>query len=312
MNTPTMALGTMYFGTRVDERTAFSILDRYAELGGAFIDTSNNYSFWTSETGFGGQSEALLGRWLASNPGVRVRISTKVGAQPTRVGGFPDHLEGLGKDVVRTAMAQSLERLGVDSVDLYWAHVEDPAVPVEDLVETFGGLVRDGLTARWGVSNHPSWLLERIRATAESAGQAQPSAYQQRYSYLQPAGGVAVEGQPIPLGMLSPDGLDFLRRNPSFDGWVYTATLQGRYDRNDRPLEPEYHHPGTERRLAALNHIATARGLRPGQVVLAWLSSGTPTLTPIVGVSTIDQLNQAVEAASTHLTKPELEMLDSA
>ncbi|RFU39043.1 aldo/keto reductase [Actinomadura logoneensis] len=312
MNAPTMALGAMYFGTKVDERTAFAILDRYAELGGSFIDTSDNYSFWTSDTGFGGQSEALLGRWLASNPGVRVRLSTKVGAQPTRVGGFPDHLEGLRKDVVREAMAQSLERLGVDGVDLYWAHVEDPAVPVEDLVETFGGLVSDGLTARWGVSNHPSWLLERIRATAEHAGRAQPSAYQQRYSYLQPAGGMAVEGQPVPLGMLSPDGLDFLRRNPSFDGWVYTATLQGRYDRDDRPLEAEYRHPGTERRLAALNRVATARGLRPGQVVLAWLASGNPALTPIVGVSSVEQLEQAVLGASTSLTEDEMAVLDGA
>ncbi|MGW7681716.1 aldo/keto reductase [Kribbella sp. NPDC054772] len=312
MNAPTMALGTMYFGTRVDERTAFSILDRYAELGGTFIDTSDNYSFWTSETGFGGQSEALLGRWLASNPGVRVRLSTKVGAQPTRVGGFPDHLEGLRGDVVRGAMKQSLERLGVDAVDLYWAHVEDPAVPVEDLVETFGGLVRDGLTARWGLSNHPSWLLERIRAAAERADQPQPTAYQQRYSYLQPAGGMPVEGQPIPLGMLSADGLDFLRRNPSFDGWVYTATLLGRYDRDDRPLEPEYRHPGTDSRLAALIRIATARGLRPGQVVLAWLASGTPALTPIVGVSSVDQVEQAVVGASTILTEDELAALNAA
>ncbi|MFG1626751.1 aldo/keto reductase [Kribbella sp. NPDC049227] len=312
MDTPTMALGTMYFGTTVDERTAFSILDRYAELGGAFIDTSDNYSFWTSETGFGGQSEALLGRWLASNPGVRVRLSTKVGAQPTRVGGFPDHLEGLREDVVRAAMAQSLERLGVDGVDLYWAHVEDPTVPVQDLVETFGGLVRDGLTARWGVSNHPSWLLERIRATAEHTGHPQPAAYQERYSYLQPAGGMDVEGQPIPLGMLSPDGLDFLRRNPSVDGWVYTATLQGRYDRNDRPLETEYRHAGTERRLAALTRVATARGLRPGQVVLAWLASGNPALTPIVGASSIEQVEQAVAGASTILTEDELATLDHA
>ncbi|MEV6889539.1 aldo/keto reductase [Kribbella sp. NPDC051137] len=312
MNTPTMALGTMYFGTRVDERTAFSILDRYAELGGVFVDTSDNYSFWTSETGFGGQSEALLGRWLAANSGVPVRLSTKVGAQPTRVGGFPDHLEGLRKDVVREAMAKSLERLGVDSVDLYWAHVEDPAVSLEDLVDTFGGLIGDGLTARWGVSNYPSWLLERIRATAEHAGQPQPTAYQERYSYLQPAGGMAVEGQPIPLGMLSPDGLDFLRRNPSFDGWVYTATLQGRYDRDDRPFETEYLHPGTERRLAALNRVASARGLRPGQVVLAWLASGTPTLTPIVGVSSVGQLEEAVVGACTILTEDELAALEGA
>ena len=151
------------------------------------------------------------------------------------------------------------------------------------------------------MSNHPSWLLERIRATAERAGHPQPVAYQERYSYLQPAGGMAVEGQPIPLGMLSPDGLDFLRRNPSFDGWVYTATLQGRYDRNDRPLETEYRHPGTDRRLAALTRVATARGLRPGQVVLTE-EIGPPATQAIV----------AVVGASTILTEDELAALDGA
>jgi aryl-alcohol dehydrogenase-like predicted oxidoreductase len=302
----------MYFGTTVDERDAFAILDRYAELGGSFIDTSNNYSFWTSETGFGGQSEALLGRWLASNPGVGIRLSTKVGAQPTRRGGFPDHVEGLREEAVRRALAESLDRLGVERVDLYWAHVEDPTVPVQALVETFGALVREGLAARWGVSNHPSWLLERIRATAEDAGLPQPGAYQERYSYIQPAGGMDVAGQPIALGMLSPDGLDFLRRNPSIDGWVYTATLQGRYDRKDRPLEIEYQHPGTERRLAVLERVADARGLQPGQVVLAWLASGSPALTPIVGVSSVEQVEQAVEGASTVLTPDELSALNTA
>jgi len=93
MTQSTMVLGTMYFGTRVDEKAAFAILDRFVEHGGRWLDTSNNYSFWTSDTGFGGQSEALLGRWLQSNPGAPVRLSTKVGAQPTRVGGFPDHLD---------------------------------------------------------------------------------------------------------------------------------------------------------------------------------------------------------------------------
>ena len=69
MTAAALALGTMYFGTRVEERAAFAILDRYAELGGQWLDTSNNYSFWTSDTGFGGQSEELLGRWLRANPG---------------------------------------------------------------------------------------------------------------------------------------------------------------------------------------------------------------------------------------------------
>jgi aryl-alcohol dehydrogenase-like predicted oxidoreductase len=254
----------------------------------------------------------VLGRWLRANPGVAVRISTKVGAQPTRPGGFPDHLEGLGRDTVRKSLDASLERLGVDAVDLYWAHVEDPTVPVDELVATFGGLVTGGLVGRYGISNHPSWLLERIRAAAERGGYAQPTGYQQRYSYFQPLPGQPVEGQPIPLGMLSDDGLDFLRRNPAISGWVYTATLLGSDDRADRPLSAEYRHAGNQRRHTALTAVARERGLRPGQVVLAWLASGQPRLVPIVGVSTVEQLEQAWSGVNTTLTEDEMSTLDTA
>lgn len=310
MNPTAMALGTMYFGSRLDDSAAFAILDRYVELGGEWLDTSNNYSFWTSDTGFGGQSEALIGRWLRANPGAPVRLSTKVGAQPTRVGGFPDHLEGLAADTVRASLPGSLERLGVDKVDLYWAHVEDPNISVAELAATFGGLVNAGLVGRYGVSNHPSWLLERIRAAAEQAGLPAVSGYQQRYSYFQPLPGVPVEGQPLPLGMLSHDGLDFLRRHPDVEGWVYTATLLGGYDRADRPLSLAYQHVGNERYRAALDQVAGRRGVRPGQVVLAWLRSGEPALTPIVGVSTVDQLEQAWAGVTTRLEDDELSALD--
>lgn len=312
MNTPDMALGTMYFGTRVDEATAFAILDRFADLGGQWLDTSNNYSFWASDSGVGGQSETVIGRWIRSNPGVAVRLSTKVGAQPTRPDGFPDNLEGLSRETVRAALRDSLDRLSSDRVDLYWAHVEDPHVPVDDLVATFGGLVADGLIDRYGVSNHPSWLVERIRGAAERTGHPALTAYQQRFSYYQPLPGSPVEGQPMPLGMLSDDGRDFLRRNPEISGWVYTATLLGRYDRDDRPLPPEYVHVGNDRRRAALTAVANARRLTPGQVVLAWLTSSRPSLTPIVGVSTVHQVEQAWEGVTTRLTDEEMTILNTA
>src|SRR3712207_5347117 len=124
MTTP-LALGTMHFGTRLDEPTARAILDRFAELGGTWLDTSDNYAYWQSDTGFGGDSERVLGRWLADNPGSGVSVATKVGAQPTMPGGgdwnggHPDWTEGLSAPVVRAALQGSLERLGQDRVDLY-------------------------------------------------------------------------------------------------------------------------------------------------------------------------------------------------
>ena len=79
--TDQLVLGTMYFGTRTDEATSFALLDRFVEAGGTTLDTANCYAFWISETGSGGQSEQVLGRWLQQNPGLRpgLTIATKVG-----------------------------------------------------------------------------------------------------------------------------------------------------------------------------------------------------------------------------------------
>jgi len=307
-----IVLGTMYFGTRLDDRDSFALLDRYVELGGRWIDTSNNYSFWEDESGFGGQSEAVIGRWLRANPGVAVKISTKVGAQPTHPGGFPDHLEGLTEPIVRRSLGESLERLGRDQIDLYWAHVEDRTVPLDDLVGTFGRLVNEGQVGAYGLSNHPSWRVAEARLLAGQAGLAMPTAYQQRYSYLQPAAGAPVEGQPIPLGMLSPDGLDLLRRNDDMVGWVYTSLLLGAYDRDDRRLSSEYEHPSNSRRMAALDSIAQERGMSRGQIVLAWLAGGDPQLIPIVGGSRLEQIDQAWAGVGSELTAEERARLDAA
>lgn len=314
-----MALGTMHFGTRLDDPTSMAILDRFAELGGQWLDTSDNYAFWQDDTGLGGASERLIGRWLAANPDADVRISTKVGAQPTIPGGgedwrggFPDWVEGLSDDTVKSALVGSLERLGVDRVDLYWAHVEDPSVSASAFVDTFAGLVEAGTIGAYGVSNHPSWLVERLRATAAATGRPTLSAYQQRYSYLQPSPGVPVSDQPITHGMLSSDGLELLRREPSLSGWVYTALLRGCYDRADRPLSAEYSFAGNERRTAVLNEVARERGLLPSQIVLAWLTGGDPGLTPIVGVSSPEQLDQVWQGVTTELDSIERVRLDDA
>lgn len=310
MGTP-LVLGTMYFGTRLDDADAFALLDRFVELGGVWLDTSDNYSFWEDPSGLGGQSEALLGRWLAANPGAPVKLSTKVGAQPNRPGGFPDDLEGLSERAIRDGFAGSLERLGVDRVDLLWAHVEDRTVPLDETIGAFGSLVGEGAAVTYGVSNHPSFVVEEICWRAANAGLPAPTAYQQRYSYLQPLPGAEVAGQPIPLGMLSTDGLELLRRRPRIEGWVYTALLLGAYDRPDRMLGTEYSHPGNTRRHAALDQVAAARGLTRGQVVLAWLTGGIPRLVPMLGGSTVRQLEVAWEGATTTLTPEEQAALDA-
>lgn len=117
---PRIVLGTMHFGTKIPTEQAHELLDAYVDLGGEWIDTANCYAFWGSDTGHGGQSETVIGQWLASRDNRDwVKISTKVGAEPLRPGSFPDAVEGLAQPIIHDALGCSLSRLNTDHVDLY-------------------------------------------------------------------------------------------------------------------------------------------------------------------------------------------------
>lgn len=309
-----IALGTMHFGTRVDEQTSYNILDKYVELGGRWIDTANCYAFWGSAGGFGGQSETTIGRWLASRPDARehVLLSTKVGAEPKRPGGFPTDVEGLSRRAVLDAVAGSLERLGVDSVDLLWTHMEDRSTELHETVDVLGDLVDGGRAARIGWSNHPVWRVERARCLAGDRGNSVVAAIQQRWSYLHPRPDAPVEGQDHPFGMMSTETLDYASSNPGIELWGYTPLMTGFYHRPGSQLPSSYDHPGTHRRLRALQEVADETGATLGQIVLAWMNSSRPAVRPIVGVSSVEQLESAAAAAELRLSQAHMEKLDTA
>jgi aryl-alcohol dehydrogenase-like predicted oxidoreductase len=289
-----LVLGTMYFGTRTDEATSYALLDRYVEAGGRVLDTANCYSFWSSPTGHGGQSEALLGRWLALNPGLRdeLVLATKVGVEPVDGGG----IEGLSAPVIERESARSLDRLGVDVIDLYWAHGEDRSTPLEETVAAFGSLVSSGVVKRLGVSNHPTWRVERARAIAERLGVEPWTALQLTTSYVDPRPGAQVPGKDHRFGFVSDETVDYLDEHPGIELWVYSPLVQGSFDRADRPFPEAYDHPGTTDRLAELRERAEALGVPASQLVLAWLMA--KGWKPIVGVSTVEQLDSALASVS--------------
>ncbi|WP_433824858.1 aldo/keto reductase [Actinoplanes sp. CA-015351] len=307
----TLILGALAFGTRIDEAQSFDLLDQYREAGGEWIDTANNYSWWLHPSGFGGQSETVIGRWLDKRPGARgdVRISTKGGAEPTTPNGYPDHVEGLSGPALRTALRGSLERLRTSHVDVYWAHIEDRTVPLEETVATLGGFVADGQVARLGVSNHPLWRVERARNIASDQGLAGYSAIQLRWSYLQPLPGVALP-QSGHVHATS-ETFDYLRSNDDVWLWAYNTLLDGGYTRADRPLPEAYDHPGTARRLAVLDEVAAETGATRNQVVLSWLAGGPLKISPIVGVTTPAQITEALAARHVTLTPDQRARLDT-
>ncbi|CAL9476610.1 1-deoxyxylulose-5-phosphate synthase YajO [Streptomyces sp. enrichment culture] len=312
MSTPYFALGAMDFGTRLDPGTSTALLDRFVERGGRWIDTANCYSFWMDPSGVGGQSETVIGRWLAARPGARDRvlISTKVRQQPTVPGKWPESAEGLSAPAVRSAVRESLRRLGTEWIDLYWAHAEDRDVPLEETVGAFGEVVSEGLARRLGASNHTAWRVERGRAIARAAGVAGWTALQLRHSYVQPRPGVVLPESGHRLA--TAESLDYARSEPDVDLWAYSSLLWGSYTRPDRPLPEHYDHPGTTRRLAVLGEVAAETGATANQVVLAWLTGGDPAVVPIVGVSRTEQLDEAFDAMELRLDEGQRRRLDEA
>ncbi|WP_130796305.1 aldo/keto reductase [Streptomyces otsuchiensis] len=300
-----LTLGAMPFGTTVDEETSFAILDRFVEAGGTTIDTANCYSFWVPG-GEGGESESVVGRWLADRGGRdRLTIASKVGSGLGADGGA----EGLAPEVVRTQLEGSLRRLGVDHLDLYYAHREDRVIPDEETLAAFHQAVTDGTVRSLGASNHTAWRLAETRALAERRGWTPYTAVQQRYSYVRPRPNTTLpEGGHVHA---SDELLDYVHSH-GLTLFAYTTLIWGAYSRPGQPLPEHYDHPGTDRRLRALAKVSEELGASPVQVVLAWLIGGTPTVVPIVGVSSVAQLDECLAAADLELPRELRRTLDEA
>jgi aryl-alcohol dehydrogenase-like predicted oxidoreductase len=304
-----LCLGTMFFGTLVDEVTAFAILDRFAEAGGTFLDTANNYAFWV-DGGTGADSEELLGRWLARRSNGRdIVLATKVGAAPDkgRAGSWPQNAEGLRPERIIAQAEASRRRLGVEQIDLYYAHLEDREVPIAESLDAFAELAANGTIGALGISNHHSWRIERMRQLAASNGGLSPICVQQSFSYLQPRPGSTI----APQLRADDELLDYVRESDDLTLLAYSPLLGGAYTRDDKPRSPDYDHAGTDRRLAALDQAASELGATRNQVVLAWLLGGDPPIIPVIGASSVAQLNELLAATELQIPAELRALLDS-
>ncbi|QIQ06503.1 aldo/keto reductase [Streptomyces liangshanensis] len=309
-----LSLGAMLFGSVTDEATSFALLDRYVEAGGTFVDTSNNYAFWVGGTQ-GGESEALLGRWRRERGvGDEIVIATKLGARPNApTSTFGKDIEGLSAKVIRESAERSRERLGVERLDLLYAHVEDPSVPLQETVEAFAGLVAEGSVGLLGVSNHWAWRVERARALAAAAGLPGYEVLQYHHSYLRRRTDLPSLRSPDgSQGIAGGDLLSYARAEPSLALVAYSPLLAGGYVREDKPLDPGFDHAGTPVRRAALGEVARETGATVNQVVLAWLMGGEVPVIPLVGASSVAQLDESLAAVDLELTAEQRAKLDAA
>jgi aryl-alcohol dehydrogenase-like predicted oxidoreductase len=171
-----LCLGGNIFAWTASEQEAFAVLDAYADAGGNLIDTADAYCFWI-DNGTGGESEEIIGRWRASR-GKRgdVFLVTKIGQKPDRA--------GLSASNVRLAAEESLRRLQTDHVDLYFAHIDDEDVPLEETLGAFGELIEEGKVRHLGASNFTAPRLAEALAVSDREGLPRLTVVQPHYNLV--------------------------------------------------------------------------------------------------------------------------------
>ncbi|QGZ50076.1 aldo/keto reductase [Streptomyces sp. QHH-9511] len=296
-----LALGGNVFGWTADESTSFAVLDAYAAAGGNFVDTADSYSAW-AEGNQGGESETVVGRWLASRGNrADVVLATKVGAHP--------QYKGLSPATIKAAAEESLRRLGTDHIDLYYTHFDDESVPVEEIVAALDQLVKDGKVRAVAASNISP---ERLRASldfAEAEGLARYAAIQPHYNLVsrdtyegdlqdtaERAGLAAVPYFALASGFLTG------KYRPG------TVVESARASRAGEHLATER----GRRVLDALDAVARAHDAEVATVALAWLASRPTVAAPIASARTPEQLPALVAVADLTLSAAELATLDEA
>jgi aryl-alcohol dehydrogenase-like predicted oxidoreductase len=301
------ALGTMTFGVETDEVEAHRQLDRFVEAGGTLVDTADTYGT--------GRSEEIIGRWFASRPAEvtgRVVLATK--------GRFPldDDPNGAGLSArhLTRALDASLQRLGLDGVDLYQAHAFDPWTPLEETLRTMDGFVRAGKARYYGLSNFTGWQLTKAVHVARALGVAGPVTLQPQYSLL----AREIEWEIVPAALDA--GVGLLPWSPLGGGW-----LSGKYRRDARPAgatrlgeDPgrgmeAYDRRGTERTwriVDAVRKIAADRGVTMAEIAVAWVTARPAVSSTILGARTTAQLEANLRAADLRLTTEETADLDAA
>ncbi len=310
----TLCLGTMWMGTRTDEATSFAILDRFVEAGGTFLDTANNYNAWG--LGYGRDSEDLIGRWLASR-GIRdqVRIATKLGAAKKDPAlplstTEPTNYQGLGAEIIARESRESLRHLGVDHLDVLYGHVDDRDTAIAETVGAFGALQEDGVVGITGISNVAVWRVVEAREEALRQGIAPYGLVQQQYSFIHPT------PKPGRMNFVTPELLDYAAAGgvdgrPPLAVAAYSPLHQGSLTRIDKPLWGGVDHPTTHARLRLLHEVARDVGATPNQVALAWLLGAEVPVIPIVGASSLAQLEETLGAAELDLDPSVRERLDA-
>lgn len=295
-----LALGGNVFGWNVDEATSFAVLDAFVDAGLDLIDTADVYSAWAPGNQ-GGESETIIGKWLAqSGKRDQVVISTKVAKWATH--------KGLAPSTIQAAAEESLRRLQVETIDVYFAHEDDASVPLADTLGAFARLIEQGKVRAIGASNYSAARLAEALDVSAKAGLPRYEVLQPEYN-LASRKGYEAELEPLvreqQVGVISYYSLasGFLTgkyRNEGDLGKSSTrAAAVGKY-LNGRGL----------RVLAALDDVARRHTATPAQIALAWLMARDGISAPIASATSVEQVEDIAGATRVNLSAEDIERLD--
>ena len=298
-----LAFGGNVFGWTVDEASSFRLLDHFVASGFNLIDTANSYSRWV-QGNEGGESETILGHWIKRRGRHDdVVIATKVGSDMGL--GY----RSLKREHILKEAEQSLRRLQVDCIDLYQSHWDDEKTPLEETLEAYSRLMRDGKVKAIGASNLSAERL--LEALGTSRAHDLP-----RYQTLQPLYNLYdrfdFEGRLQDVCVREQIGvITYYSLAAGFLSGKYRSEADfGKSARG--PGMKKYLNARGQRILAALDDIAAAVEATPAQVALAWLLRRTGVTAPIVSATSIPQLDETLASTRVSLDAAAMERLDAA
>jgi aryl-alcohol dehydrogenase-like predicted oxidoreductase len=314
LNVSAICLGSVSLGSALDAAASFALLDAYLAQGGNFIDTAKVYANWLpiEES----SSEKTIGRWLKSR-GVRERVvlATK--------GAHPDlktmHISRLSRAEITGDVQASLTHLGVERIDLYWLHRDDPSRPVAEIMETMNDLARAGKIRYFGCSN---WRIARIaeaQSYAAAHGLAGFVGDQMMWS-LAAADPAAISDKTL-VAMDAAlwryhqqSGLAAIPYSSQAGGWLQkmaAATAAAPANGSAPKTRPVYNTPGNRARLSRAQRLSAESGLTLTQIALGYLLSQPFVTIPIVGCRSLEQLADSLSAAEVRLGAAQMRYLES-
>jgi len=299
-----LCMGTMQFGWSLNESDSHRILSASYEAGINFIDTADIYSKWVDGNP-GGVSETFIGNWMKQNkiPRDKIVVATKVRGE---MGKGPND-QGLSRFHIMNAVEASLRRLQTDYIDLYQSHWTDNDTPIEETMRTFDDLVRQGKVRYVGASNYAAWELMQALWVSDKYNLVRYDCLQPHYNLIHRA-----EFERELRAVCETYGLGVIPYSPLAGGF-----LTGKYRRN-KPLPESKRAEGRKRAMTEKNFalidemevIASSHNVSIAQISLTWMLADPVITSPIIGATSIDQLNENLGALNVKLNEEEKTLLD--